>query len=135
MTTVDPDSLGVDRSVLTDIIARFDGKLALNAAVIRPAPSTSATTHDSYGRPGGETPRRDSFKTSTIGELTPAGRQGTTCYVRQSTRKSTTRAVMMPSWSRRGLKMVKSSPRTRPVAMAVRTTPVSSSQVKPPGVR
>jgi uncharacterized protein YcbX len=36
MTTVDPDTLDVDRSVLKDIIARFDGKLALNAAVVRP---------------------------------------------------------------------------------------------------
>jgi hypothetical protein len=36
MTTVDPDTLEVDRGVLKDIIARFDGKLALNAAVLRP---------------------------------------------------------------------------------------------------
>ena len=36
MTTVDPDTLDVDRSVLKDIISRFDGKLALNAAVLRP---------------------------------------------------------------------------------------------------
>lgn len=36
MTTVDPDTLERDRSVLTDIIQRFDGKLALNAFVIRP---------------------------------------------------------------------------------------------------
>ena len=36
MTTVDPDTLDVDRSVLKDIIKRFDGKLALNADVIRP---------------------------------------------------------------------------------------------------
>jgi uncharacterized protein len=36
MTTVDPDSLDVDRGVLRDIIIRFDGKLALNAAVLRP---------------------------------------------------------------------------------------------------
>ena len=36
MTTVDPDSLAVDRAVLKDIITRFDGKLALNAAVLRP---------------------------------------------------------------------------------------------------
>ncbi len=36
MTTVDPDTLVVDRAVLKDIIARFDGKLALNAAVLRP---------------------------------------------------------------------------------------------------
>ena len=36
MTTVDPDTLDVDRGVLKDIIARFDGQLALNAAVIRP---------------------------------------------------------------------------------------------------
>jgi uncharacterized protein len=36
MTTVDPDTLAVDRGVLKDIIARFDGKLALNAAVLRP---------------------------------------------------------------------------------------------------
>lgn len=36
MTTVDPDTLDVDRSVLKDIIARFEGKLALNAAVLRP---------------------------------------------------------------------------------------------------
>ena len=36
MTTVDPDTLDVDRAVLKDIITRFDGKLALNADVIRP---------------------------------------------------------------------------------------------------
>jgi uncharacterized protein YcbX len=36
MTTVDPDTLAVDRAVLKDIIARFEGKLALNAAVLRP---------------------------------------------------------------------------------------------------
>jgi uncharacterized protein YcbX len=36
MTTVDPDTLEVDREVLKDIIRRFDGKLALNAAVVRP---------------------------------------------------------------------------------------------------
>lgn len=36
MTTVDPDTLDVDRGVLRDIIARFDGQLALNAAAIRP---------------------------------------------------------------------------------------------------
>ena len=36
MTTVDPDTLDVDRGVLRDIIARFDGRLALNADVLRP---------------------------------------------------------------------------------------------------
>jgi MOSC domain-containing protein len=36
MTTVDPDTLDVDREVLKDIIRRFDGKLALNASVVRP---------------------------------------------------------------------------------------------------
>ena len=36
MTTVDPDTLEVDRGVLKDIITRFDGQLALNAAVLRP---------------------------------------------------------------------------------------------------
>ena len=36
MTTVDPDTLEVDRGVLKDIIARFDGKLALNAEVLVP---------------------------------------------------------------------------------------------------
>ena len=36
MTTVDPDTLERDRNVLTDIIQRFDGKLALNALVIHP---------------------------------------------------------------------------------------------------
>ncbi len=36
MTTVDPDTLERDRSVLTDIIERFQGKLALNAFVISP---------------------------------------------------------------------------------------------------
>ncbi len=36
MTTVDPDSLAVDREVLKDILRRFDGKLALNAEVLRP---------------------------------------------------------------------------------------------------
>lgn len=36
MTTVDPDTLDVDRTVLKDIIARFEGKLALNANIVRP---------------------------------------------------------------------------------------------------
>ena len=36
MTTVDPDTLAVDRGVLKDIYARFEGKLALNAEVIHP---------------------------------------------------------------------------------------------------
>ena len=36
MTTIDPDTLEVDRGVLKDIIARFDGKLALNAEVLHP---------------------------------------------------------------------------------------------------
>ena len=36
MTTVDPDTLAVDRAVLKDIITRFEGKLALNADVVRP---------------------------------------------------------------------------------------------------
>ena len=36
MTTVDPDTLEVDPSVLRDIVQRFDGKLALNADVERP---------------------------------------------------------------------------------------------------
>ena len=36
MTTVDPDTLDVDRGVLKDIFARFDGKLALNAEVLFP---------------------------------------------------------------------------------------------------
>jgi uncharacterized protein len=35
MTTVDPDTLDVDREVLKDIIRRFDGKLALNANVVK----------------------------------------------------------------------------------------------------
>jgi len=36
MTTVNPDTLEVDPSVLRDIVRRFDGKLALNADVVRP---------------------------------------------------------------------------------------------------
>jgi MOSC domain-containing protein len=36
MTTVDPDTLEVDPRVLRDIVRRFDGKLALNADVVRP---------------------------------------------------------------------------------------------------
>lgn len=36
MTTVDPDTLEVDREVLKDIVRRFNGKLALNADVIKP---------------------------------------------------------------------------------------------------
>lgn len=36
MTTVDPNTLAVDRNVLKDIVARFDGKLALNANVVSP---------------------------------------------------------------------------------------------------
>jgi len=35
MTTVDPDTLEVDPSVLKDIVRRFEGKLALNAEVER----------------------------------------------------------------------------------------------------
>ena len=35
MTTVDPDTLEVDREVLRDIVRRFGGKLALNGAVVR----------------------------------------------------------------------------------------------------
>jgi uncharacterized protein YcbX len=35
MTTVDPDTLEVDPQVLRDIVWRFGGKLALNAAVVR----------------------------------------------------------------------------------------------------
>jgi hypothetical protein len=37
MTTVDPDTLERDPGVLKDIIRRFDGALALNAEVTRPA--------------------------------------------------------------------------------------------------
>lgn len=36
MTTIDPNTLVRDRSVLRDIMQRFDGKLALNADVDRP---------------------------------------------------------------------------------------------------
>jgi uncharacterized protein YcbX len=36
MTTVDPDTLDVDPEVLRDIGRRFRGRLALNAAVLRP---------------------------------------------------------------------------------------------------
>jgi MOSC domain-containing protein len=36
MTTVDPDTLQVDPNVLRDIVRRFDGRLALNADVVRP---------------------------------------------------------------------------------------------------
>jgi hypothetical protein len=36
MTTVDPDTLERDPGVLRDIGRRFNGKLALNAAVLRP---------------------------------------------------------------------------------------------------
>ena len=35
MTTVDPDTLEVDPEVLRDIFRRFDGRLALNASVVR----------------------------------------------------------------------------------------------------
>jgi uncharacterized protein YcbX len=35
MTTVDPETLEVDRGVLDDIIRRFDGRLALNAEAVR----------------------------------------------------------------------------------------------------
>jgi len=35
MTTFDPDTLEQDRRVLTSIVRRFGGKLALNAAVRR----------------------------------------------------------------------------------------------------
>ena len=35
MTTVDPDTLQVDRTVLRDIVQRFGGRLALNADVVR----------------------------------------------------------------------------------------------------
>ena len=36
MTTIDPDTLEVDPSVLRDIVKRFDNELALNANVVRP---------------------------------------------------------------------------------------------------
>jgi uncharacterized protein YcbX len=36
MTTVDPDTLTQDRRVLQSILGRFGGRLALNAAVVRP---------------------------------------------------------------------------------------------------
>lgn len=36
MTTSDPDTLAQDRRVLQSILDRFDGRLALNASVIRP---------------------------------------------------------------------------------------------------
>jgi MOSC domain-containing protein YiiM len=35
VTTIDPDSLAGDPDVLRDIVRRFGGKLALNAAVLR----------------------------------------------------------------------------------------------------
>ena len=35
MTTIDPDTLEVNPGVLRDIVRRFDGKLALNADVVR----------------------------------------------------------------------------------------------------
>jgi MOSC domain-containing protein len=35
MTTYDPDTLAQDVSVLKDIVERFEGKLALNAQVLR----------------------------------------------------------------------------------------------------
>jgi MOSC domain-containing protein YiiM len=35
MTTFDPDSLKQDRQVLTDIVRRFEGTLALNCFVIQ----------------------------------------------------------------------------------------------------
>jgi hypothetical protein len=35
MTTIDPDTLEVNPAVLRDIVRRFDGKLALNAEVVR----------------------------------------------------------------------------------------------------
>jgi hypothetical protein len=35
MTTVDPDTLEVEPGVLRDIVRRFDGRLALNADVVR----------------------------------------------------------------------------------------------------
>jgi uncharacterized protein YcbX len=36
MTTIDPDTLAIDRGVFDDIVRRFGGKLALNAEVVRP---------------------------------------------------------------------------------------------------
>jgi uncharacterized protein YcbX len=51
MTTVDPDTLDVDRGVLKDIIARFDGKLALNADVRRPG-TVRVGDHVELVRPG-----------------------------------------------------------------------------------
>ncbi len=36
MTTVDPDTLERDRTVLTDIVRRFNGRLALNAEIMQP---------------------------------------------------------------------------------------------------
>lgn len=36
ITTIDPDTLALDKTVLRDIVTRFGGKLALNADVVRP---------------------------------------------------------------------------------------------------
>ena len=36
MTTFDPDTLAQDRRVLQSIVDRFDGRLALNAAIVGP---------------------------------------------------------------------------------------------------
>jgi uncharacterized protein YcbX len=51
MTTVDPDTLAVDREVLKDIIRRFEGKLALNAEVLRPG-TIRVGDHVELVRPG-----------------------------------------------------------------------------------
>jgi uncharacterized protein YcbX len=44
MTTVDPDTLQLDREVLRDINNRFGGRLALNAAIIRPGSINTGDT-------------------------------------------------------------------------------------------
>lgn len=55
--------------------------------------------------------------------------------IRASARKATSRSASVPSGSSVGLKIVSSRPRARPVAMAVRTIVVSSSQLSPSGLR
>ena len=71
MTTFDPDTLEQDRQVLISIVRRFDGKLALNAFVIR-----GGTVHEGDQvelPPAGGLPRAPDFQLATNRAATSDG--------------------------------------------------------------
>ena len=53
MTTYDPDTLAQDPDVLKSIVRRFDGRLALNAAVVGGRPHRKAMPSELRSRAGG----------------------------------------------------------------------------------